>query len=158
MTWFELYILYAIHEGCQEMVEKQKEKPLRKTESLQAAIAKFNSRARKVTLHCAEEGDEWRLKTNYANSNRLEKLGVTNKHASIQGAPRIGNEDAKLIVKALLVMRGVSQKKQKDALVNGTLKLLPRPLAYKGIAHAWVRNLGKLEEHTSWLKELALPD
>ena len=52
-----------------------------------------------------------------------------------------------MIMKAILAMRGINQKKHKFQHAEGTLELLPRPMAYKGTAHAWLRNLGKMEEY-----------
>ena len=53
---------------------------------------------------------------------------------------------------------GVNQKKHKLLHEEGTLKLLPRPMAYKGTAHAWLRNLGKLEGHADWTGDPREPD
>ena len=55
-------------------------------------------------------------------------------------------------------MRGINQKKHKAAHAEGTLSLLPRPMAYKGTAHAWLRNLKGLDEKASWIDEPPLPD
>ena len=41
---------------------------------------------------------------------------------------------------------------------QGHLKLIPRPMAYKGTAHAWLRNLGSMEQHNDWTKEPRSPD
>ena len=30
---------------------------------------------------------------------------------------------------------------------------MPRPMAYKGTAHAWLRNIGRLDEHEDWTSE-----
>ena len=55
-------------------------------------------------------------------------------------------------------MRGVNQRKHKAMHEEGVLKLLPRPMAYKGTAHAWLRNLGRREEQEDWTKEPRNPD
>ena len=54
--------------------------------------------------------------------------------------PVVRREDAWLITKAILAMRGINQKKHKEAHSQGLLKMLKRPMDYKGIAHAWLRN------------------
>jgi len=41
ITWLELYVYYAIHGGCNEIIEARKAKPLSKAATLQTAIAKF---------------------------------------------------------------------------------------------------------------------
>ena len=59
------------------------------------------------------------------------------------GTPIIDKQDAELITKAILAMRGINQKEHKGEHEAGILMLMPRPMAYKGTAHAWLRNLGK---------------
>ena len=84
--------------------------------------------------------DEVHTKVSYMRGNRLQKLAISNKHASIMGTPIINKQDAELITKAMLAMRGIIQKKHKLEHDEGNLKLLPRPMAYKGTAHAWLMN------------------
>ena len=55
-------------------------------------------------------------------------------------------------------MRGVNQKKHKALHEEGHLKLIPRPMAYKGTAHAWLRNLGSMDQHADWTKQPKNPD
>ena len=106
---------------------------------------------------CVEEGDEEQLATSYSQKNRLKPLGIMNKHAAIKGMPVLGDEDAKMITQAILAMRGVNQKKQKQLHEEGSLKLQERVLASKGTATAWMRclDLGQKED---WTQEPALPD
>ena len=66
--------------------------------------------------------------------------------------------EAELITKTILAMRGINQRKHKEAHDQGTLQLAQRPMAYKGTAHAWLRNLKGIRSQTIWTKEPALPD
>ena len=158
ITWLELYVLYALHGGCRDYLVRMKEKPLSKVESLQSALANFKRRIRRVMTSCTDEDDEWQMRTCYAVSNRLDKIAITNKHTAIQGLPILEEEDAKLITTAILAMRGINQKRHKDLWMRGLLRLMPRPMAYKGTAHAWLRNLGSLHDKLSWVDEPPLPD
>ena len=74
------------------------------------SLAKFKARVRKVAKHCTIEEDERYTNVSYARENRLQGLAISNKHAGIIGTPIVEQEDAKLIVKAILAMRGVNQK------------------------------------------------
>ena len=47
--------------------------------------------------------------------------------------PVIEEEDAKAIVSAILAMRGADKKKHKEALEQGTLKLLVNKLPMQGV-------------------------
>ena len=158
ITWLELYVLFAIHGGCERIREKQKTQPHLKAETLQSAMAGFKRRVRKITKQCTKEEDEVYTSVSYARINRLQGLAISNKHAAINGTPIVDEEDARIIVKAILAMRGVNQKKHKILHEEGHLKLIPRPMAYKGAAHAWLRNLGKTEKHEDWTKEPRSPD
>ena len=158
ITWLELYVLFAIHGGCEQIRGKQKTQPHLKAETLQTAIANFKKRVRKIAKQCTKEEDELYTSVSYARVNRLQSLAISNKHAAIKGTPIIEEEDARIIVKAILAMRGVNQKKHKILHEQGHLKLIPRPMAYKGTAHAWLRNLGNMEQHRDWTKEPRNPD
>ena len=90
ITWLELYIYYAIHCECKEIVEARKEKPLSKATTLQTAIATFKARTRNIAKHCTErEEEEVHTKVSYTRGNRLQKLAISNKHAGINGTPPI---------------------------------------------------------------------
>ena len=140
-------MVFAIHGGCEQIREKQKTQPHLKAETLQTAIAGFKRRVRKITKQCTKEEDEVYTSVSYARTNRLQDLAITNKHAAVKGTPIIEEKDTRVIVKAILAMRGVNQKKHHLLHEEGHLKLIPRPMAYKGTAHAWLRNLGGVEQH-----------
>jgi hypothetical protein len=72
--------------------------------------------------------------------------------------PAISEDDSSYITKALLAMRGVNQKVHKKMHEEGTLKLFPKPFAYKGTSHSWLRNLKRPEDADDWTTEPALPD
>ena len=121
--------------------ESSSSPPLSNTPSLQRAVPEAKHRVRKVAMLCVYEADEWQLHTCRIRSNRLDKLTITNRHAAIQGMPAISVEDGRYIAKALLAMRGVNQEIHKVLHEDGRLKLDPRPSAYTGTSHAWMRNL-----------------
>ena len=52
----------------------------------------------------------------------------------------------------------MNQKKHTILHEEGHLKLIPRPMAYKGTAHAWLRNLRGMEQHEDWIKQPKNPD
>ena len=99
-----------MHGGCKEIVKARKDKPLSKAATLQTAIAKFKAHTRKIARHCTDRADEVHTKVSYARGNRLQSLAISNKHAGIMGAPVINKEDAELITKAIMAMRGINQK------------------------------------------------
>ena len=76
------------------------------TETLQTAISNFKRRVKQITKHCVEEEDERYTNVSYARENRLQGLAITNKHTAMIGTPIINDNDAELIVKAILAMRG----------------------------------------------------
>ena len=101
-------------------------------------------------MHCTKKEDEWHLHTCEARSNRMEELAISNKHAGIKGMPRLEEEEARKVTAAVLAMRGVNQRKQKQVHQEGNLKLHRRPLAYKGLSRAWLRNLNKARQEDDW--------
>ena len=111
ITWLELYVLFAIHGGCEQVRENQRVKPHLKAETLQTAIAGFKRRVRKIAKQCTKEEDEVYTSVSHARANMLQSLAITNKHAAIKGTPIIKEEDAKVIVKAILAMRGGEPEK-----------------------------------------------
>ena len=135
----------------------QKKNPLKKLETLQTAIARFEAKVRKLTTHCTDREDEAQMKTSYARGNRLEDLAISNKQTGIKGMPIITNDEAGVITGAILAMRVINQRKHKEAHDQGTLRLVRRPKAYKGTAHAWLRNLKGIESQACWATELSTP-
>ena len=89
------------------------------------------------------------METSYARGNRLSGLAISNKHAGVEGMPIITKHDAELITKAILAMRGINQKKHKEAHDQGILKVMQRPMAYKGNSHSWLWNLGNVEAQST---------
>ena len=135
----------------------QKANPLKPHQSLQKVVAAFKVQCRRLKTLCVEEGDEQYLATSYKQVKRLKAMGIDNRHAAIDGLPSLSVEDAKMITQAILAMRGSNQKKHKAMHQKGTLQLQKRPMAYKGTATAWMRNLD-LGGKEDWLEEPALPD
>ena len=66
--------------------------------------------------------------------------------------PTINEEDARRVTSAVLAMRGVNQRMQKQSHQDGHLKLHRRPLAYKGLSRAWLRNYSMAKEADDWTK------
>jgi len=144
MTWLELYILDTLHGG------KHFAKLRAKTLSLQIAIKQLKRRTRKVALHCIRKEEEWQLHTCEARRNRMEVLAISNKHAGVRGMPDLDGQEATSVTASVLAMRGVNQRKQKQAHQEGNLKLHRRPMAYKGLSRAWLRNLTKARREDDW--------
>ena len=72
--------------------------------------------------------------------------------------PHLEAEQARKATAAALVMRGVNQRKQKQAHQEGNLKLHRRPLAYKGLSRAWLRNLTNASNEENWTDKPRLKD
>ena len=70
----------------------------------------------------------------------MEGLAISNRHAAIRGMPKLNDDDARRVTAAILAMRGVNQRKQKLTHQDGNLKLHRRPLAYKTLSRALLRN------------------
>ena len=107
---------------------------------------------RKIATRCACEEDEWHLQTCYGRANRLKAAAITKKHAAIKGMPRIPQKEAECITQAILDMKGATAKKHKDAHAKEQLRLLGKPLTYRGSTATWKRRMGK---HDDWTKEPA---
>ena len=103
-------------------------------------------------MHCLTKQDEWHFQTCQARLNRMEQLAIANRHAAIKGMPKLSQEDARRVTAAILAMRGVNQRKQKQTHQDGNLKLHRRPLAYKGLSRAWLRNYSMAKEVDDWTK------
>ena len=152
----ELYVLYGIHGGCRDLEERRIREPLEKNPFLQHEIARFKSNVRKISISCVHEEEEWKLQTSYRRTNRLKHLGISNKHASIRGTPAISEDDNGSIAKAILMMRGASTKKHKEAHEKGELKLVVKPFTYKGTSYNWLKVATKRDE--SWCEQPAQAD
>ena len=121
--------------------------PLITTKPLLNDITNFKKRVRRVATHCINEEQEWVFNTSYARENRLRKAAIGNKHAAIQGMPRITKDEAKHIMNTILEMKGARTKKQKSAHEQGNLKLIRKPLTFRGTARHWHRDMAK---HANW--------
>ena len=103
-----------------------------------------------MSKHCMKVEDECRFHTCQGRTNRMNELAICHRHAAIRGMPAIEAEEARMITKAILAMRGINQKKQKKAHDEGTLMLMKRPMAYKALSKAWLRNLGAFARREVW--------
>ena len=153
-------ILYLVYPTWRRGGHREKEAavpPFKDTLTVTCS-SRIQKSVRKLAMLCVDEADEWQLHTCRSRSKRLDKLAISNRQVAIQGMPAISDEDGRYIAKTLLAMRGANQKTHKALHEDGQLKLHPRPFAYKGTSHAWMRNLkmrGRLED---WAREPALPD
>ena len=129
-----------------------------KTPSLQSAVAEFKKRIRLVAKVSTDEADEWHLATCTNVSNRLQPMAIASRQPAIQGMPALTYDEECYVPQALLAMRGINQKIHKARHSEGILKLTPKPFAFKGTSHAWMRNLKKPSGINDWTKEPALPD
>ena len=82
----------------------------------------------------------------------MEQLAIANRRAARKGMPKLSQEDARRVTAAILAMRGVNQRKQKQIHQEGNLKLHRRTLAYKGLSRAWLRNYSMAKEADDWTK------
>ena len=151
ITWIEFYLLYRIHSKKIEIDPLASDKPLL------SDITTFKSRIRRVSTYCMKEEEEWVVSTSYSRENRLKKVAVDNKHAAIQGMPKIKACEAESILKMILTMKGATSKKQKAEHEQGFLKLQPRPLTYKGTARNWCTHLELREDWTANDLEIQSP-
>ena len=103
---------------------------------MQKALADFKRQCKRVKDFCIKEGDEHHLATSYGKVNRLKSMGIENKHAAIRGMPILEDKDRKTITQAILAMRGINQKKDKERQEEGNLSVQMRTMAYKGNATA----------------------
>ena len=82
---------------------------------LQKDLAAFYKFTRDVFCHTCPPEHEWIIKPSYARTNRLNKLYISDKHASINGMPNVTDEENAQIVKRVVAMRGIHAKKQQTA-------------------------------------------
>ena len=82
----------------------------------------------------------------------MDKLAISNKHPSIRGMPKFEEQEARSVTAA------VNQRKQKQAHQDGNLRLHRRPMAYKGLSRAWLRNLAKARREDDWTLKPKEPD
>ena len=110
VSWLELYLYYTMHGGAKE---GQQGRLLAKSQTLQSSMKEFKKRVRQISKHCVKVEDEWRFHTCQGRTNRMNELAICNRHAAIRGMPATEEEEeAQMITKAVLAMRGVDQKKQ----------------------------------------------
>ena len=93
----------------------------------------------------AAEEDVWLFEASRARANRLKGLAVDNKHAGIRGLPFLNSEQAEYVTEAIIELKGMNGKKQKEAHKEGKLKALPKPLTYKG-APRWLTRQKIIED------------
>ena len=101
---------------------------------------------RKIGTHCISEEDEWVIKTCDGRCNRLKGAAVDNKHAGVQGMPKLTANDAEMIMKAILAMKGADTTKHKEAHQLGNLALHPRPLLIEA-----QRKVGAVASTSKWI-------
>ena len=86
--------------------------------------------ARKVAADCIQEDQDWILATCYSRANRLVTAGISNKHAGVQGMPKLESGERTLIMHTLMTLRGKATAKHQEAQAKGKLKLKKAPLRY----------------------------
>ena len=86
----------------------------------------FKIKCRRIANFCIKEGQEHHLATSYGHVIRLRKMGIVNKLPAILGMPILDEEDSITVTQAILAMRGVNQKKDKERHLEGTLKIANR--------------------------------
>ena len=101
---------------------------LTKKENLKNKLADFKRVARRVAAECVQEEQEWILATCYSRANRLVTAGSSNKHAGVQGMPKLETSERTLVMQTLMALRGKATAKHKEAQAKGKLKLKKVPL------------------------------
>ena len=151
ITWLEFYIWFQMHS------KKTEVHPLTPNAFLTEEIAAFKKVVRKINLHCVSQEDEWQLQTCYGRANRLKGVAVKNKHAGIQGLPKISLVEAEEIAKTILEMRGTRSKKQAEEHRKGLLRLKAKPFSYRRTNLNWTNKLNRLEDWTQFPVHPILP-
>ena len=146
ITWLELYVWYTMHGGKLVGIDEEGDK-LRNRNTLHNEITVFKKVVRRMSLQCTPDDDEWHFETSYARANRLKPFAIQNKHPGIKGMPRMEEQEAERIAKAILALKGITKKKHMEALQRNELELIPKPLRYRGSA-AWKTLAGKFEDWT----------
>ena len=111
--------------------------PLIQTLKLARQVAAFQNSCRKVRRHVVGEDQEWRLGTSYVMRNRLRDAGISNRQAAIRGMPEVSNEDGEKVMRILMALRGLENKKHLEEWESGQLKVLPKKLNLQGTVQAW---------------------
>ena len=106
ISWLELYTLYAIHGGADDDKEAREKKPLAKIPTLQAQLASFRKAVRKLKQIAICDEQQWIADTSYIQKNRMWGAAVENRQAAIRGLPKLQEEDAVRVMKAILATRG----------------------------------------------------
>ena len=101
---------------------------LKRPMNLQGGGKDFKNQVSQLRRHCTEDENESYLATSYVRANRLAPLAVSSKHAMIRGMST-NDYKAKLITRTILAMEGLHQRKHRTAWVDGSLKLIKKPLS-----------------------------
>ena len=88
-------------------------------------------RLKSVVTFCCEVEDESLSKTCASRQNRMADLAISIKHACIKGMPEIDENDAKMIAKAVLGLKGVNSKAQQEAQKAGRLRMQAKKFSYR---------------------------
>ena len=75
-------------------------------------------------------------------------MGIANKHPALVGIPRISAEDSRNIAEAILVAKGIKDKKKRTAHRRGNLRILPKPFKARGKIQGLQDFFGKSEIST----------
>jgi len=109
-------MLYIRHGGNEDEDEKQEKDPLRRPGQMKKQLAEFKHLTRKIARHAISEEDEWQFQTCMKRATRLEAVAVEGRIPAIKGMPVLDEEDAEMIVRAIMAMRGADKKKHEEAL------------------------------------------
>ena len=105
VTWLELHMLYIRHGGNKDEDEKNEKDPLRRPDQMKKQLAEFKHLMRKIARHAVSEEDDWHFQTCMKRATRLRAVAVEGRIPAIRGMPVVEEEDAEMIVKAILAMR-----------------------------------------------------
>ena len=130
--------------------------------------ADFKKDLRKIKKYAVPEEQEWVLETAYGNKHRLKGVAIGSRQAAIRGRPKAGNEDAHMIMKIILAIRGLDKKIHIKEREEGRLSVMPKKMKMQSIALIWrtavekgerwnEEEQGKVEEETMPLKDILCP-
>ena len=134
--------MMSIDDGDDDDDDDEKD-PLRRPEQMKKQLAELKHLMRKSARHAVSEEDDWHFQTCLKRATRLRVVAVEGRIPAIRGMPVVEEEDAEMIEKAILAIRGADKKKHEKALHEGTLKLPLKRLPMSGAVQAWRKACGR---------------
>ena len=70
------------------------------------------------------------------DANRRRGAGISNRQVAARGMPEVSNEDGEKVMRILMALRGLENKKHLEEWESGQLKVLPKKLNLQGAVQA----------------------